>query len=351
MAFSAAIAALARLERPDVVHLNDWHTAAATGLLTERTPTVLTIHTLGYQGVMDRAWLDHLPVDAHRFAWHNATNPLAGAVELADRVIAVSPTYAAEIVTPESGMGLDDRLAALGSRLVGIRNGIDVSVWNPASDVHIAESFSGDSRQGRTACRRALANEAGWPDDSVPIGAIVSRLVEQKGIDLVLDIVEMIPHLPARLAILGAGAPELAGRLATAAAETPDNLWFVDGYDEALAHRLFAGSDLFVMPSRFEPCGLAQMQAMTYGSIPVVTDVGGLHDTVIDADRDRLNGTGFVSLDVSPAGLVDALHRAVRACRHDGRRKAIQGRGMTTDWSWALPAARHIEIYQEISGS
>ncbi len=349
MAFSAAIAGLAELERPDVLHLNDWHTAATAGLLADPPPTVLTIHTLGYQGTMDRSWLDHLPVQAHRFAWYDATNPLAGAIELVDRVVAVSPHYAAEIVTPEAGMGLHGRLAGLGDRLVGIRNGIDASVWNPATDPHIAEHFTSDDRSGRDACRRALSTEAGWAADHVPIVAMVSRLVEQKGIDLLLETVRFLPEMPARLAVLGAGTSDLAAALTGAAEHRPDHVWFFEGYDEPLAHRLFAGSDLFVMPSRFEPCGLAQMQAMAYGSIPVVTDVGGLHDTVIDADRDRSAGTGFVTGTVDTAGLVDALHRGVRAVRHAGRRRAIQGRGMTEDWSWTGPAARHLELYDQIA--
>ncbi len=351
MAFCAVIAELSRVRKPDVLHLNDWHTAATTGMAAELPPLLLTIHTLGYQGVMDRAWLDHLPVDAHRFAWYQATNPLAGALELVDRVVAVSPNYAAEIVTEEGGMGLHERLAALGDRLIGIRNGIDISIWNPVSDPSIAASFSGADRKGREACRLALAEETGWPVDKVPTVAIVSRLVEQKGIDLLLSAAQFFPHMSARLAVLGSGDAAVATALAECARAMPEHVWFFDGYDEPLAHRLFAGSDLFVMPSRFEPCGLAQMQAMAYGSIPVVTDVGGLHDTVVDADDDRLRGTGFVAATVDTAGLVDALHRAVRAWRHAARRTAIQGRGMNEDWSWVTPAAHHIEIYEELVAS
>ena len=350
MAFSAVVAALAVQRGPDVVHLNDWHTAAATGMLPVAVPTVLTIHTLGYQGTMGRSWLEHLGPDAHRFAWHDATNPLAGAVELADRVVAVSPHYAQEIVTEAGGMGLHHRLAGLGDRLVGIRNGIDTAIWDPTVDPHIAASFGVDDRRGRAACRGALAAECGWPDDNVPIVATVSRLVEQKGIDLLLDVVRFLPHVPARLAVLGSGDPDLAAGLRDAATIHPGQVFFVDGYDEPLAHRIFAGSDLFVMPSRFEPCGLAQMQAMAYGSIPVVTDVGGLHDTVTDADTDRGGGTGFVSADVDAAGLVDALHRAARALRHSARRRAIQGRGMAEDWSWTGPADRHLALYRDLVG-
>lgn len=348
--FSAAVAAMAQRYRPDVVHLNDWHTAATVGLLAQRPPTVLTIHTLGYQGVAGGEWLSRLSVEPGAFEWYGGTNPLAGAIGIVDRVIAVSPNYASEILTPESGMGLHERLAAVGDRLVGIRNGIDVGVWNPATDEHLTDNFDADDLDGRRRCRVTLRNQAGWPDDTEPVIAAVTRLVEQKGIDLLADTARFLAHLPARLAVLGSGSADLAGRLRAVADAHPDRVWFVDGYDAKLAHRMFAGSDLYVMPSRFEPCGLGQMQAMAYGSVPVVTDVGGLHDTVIDADADRSAGTGFVSQTVDAAGLVDAYHRACRALRHKGRRESIQRRGMTTDWSWTEPAARHVDIYREVAG-
>jgi starch synthase len=347
MAFSAAVAGLVARERPDVLHLNDWHTAATVGMLPDRPPTVLTIHTLGYQGTADRSWLDKLPVEAHRFAWFGGTNPLAGAIELVDRVVAVSPTYAREIVTPEGGMGLDDRLTALGDRLVGIRNGIDTAIWDPANDGHIAATYRVAERHGRDRCRLALIARAGWLDPKPPIAAMVTRLVDQKGVDLVIDAARFLPGMPLRLAVLGAGDAGLARQLHALADADPEHVWFFEGYDEPLAHQLFAGSDLFVMPSRFEPCGLAQMQAMAYGSIPVVTRVGGLCDTVTDADDDRTRGNGFTT-SVDTAGLVDALHRGVRAVRHAGRRTAIQGRGMNADWSWDGPAAEHIALYREL---
>ncbi|MEM9132687.1 MAG: glycogen/starch synthase [Actinomycetota bacterium] len=348
MAFSAVVAALAQAERPDVVHLNDWHTAAAAGMLPDPPALLLTIHTLGYQGVMDPAWLDHLHVGTDRYQWFGSANPLAGAIGTVDRVIAVSPNYAREILTEEEGMGLHGRLGAIGDRLIGIRNGIDTSVWHPAEDPHIAETYDAGDISARKLCRSRLVQEAGWADTKRPIAALVTRLVEQKGVDVLLEAVPYLAQMPLRLAVLGSGDATLAGGLQAAADAHPDLVWFTNGYDEPLAHRLFAGADLFVMPSRFEPCGLAQMQAMTYGSIPVVTDVGGLHDTVVDADADRSYGTGFISPTVTPAGLVDALHRAVRAVGHPGRRTAIQRRGMSQDWSWANPARRHLELYEEV---
>ncbi|MDH3752296.1 MAG: glycogen/starch synthase [Acidimicrobiia bacterium] len=347
--FAAVVAALADGEQPDVLHLNDWHTAAATAFVATSVPTVLTVHTLGYQGTTGPQWLGRLPNDPWRFAWYGGTNPLAGAIELVDRVIAVSPNYAAEIITPDAGMGLHERLGALGDRLVGIRNGVDTAIWDPGTDPHIAATYSVVDPAGRIECRRALADEAGWPDDKQPIIGLVTRLVEQKGIDILLDVVPFLRTMPARLAILGSGPPHLADRVQAAAVAAPDRVWFTDGYDTGLGHRIFAGSDLFAMPSRFEPCGLGQMQAMAYGALPVVTDVGGLHDTVVDADDDRAAGTGFVSRSVDAAGFVDALHRAVRAVKQPARRTAIQRRGMAEDWSWTVPGAAHIDLYRALA--
>ncbi len=349
MGFSAAITLLANRTNPDVIHLNDWHTAAATAWLHGRFPTVLTIHTLGYQGVSSESWLQHLGHQAFRFAWWGATNPMAGAIQLADRVLTVSPTYASEIVTDGGGAGLHDRLAALGDRLIGIRNGIDTGIWNPASDPLIAAKYTAADTTDRSACRAALYTEAGWAEDTQPLIAVVSRLVDQKGIDFALSCARFLDTMPARLMVLGSGSVSIADGLRYWQDRHPDRVWFFDGYDEPLAHRLFAGSDLFFMPSRFEPCGLAQMQAMAYGSIPVVTGVGGLVDTVVDDDRNRGDGTGFISESVDDAGILDALHRGVRAVRMSRRRDAIQRRGMTADWSWMQPAADHIELYHELA--
>lgn len=346
--FANAVTARAARTKPDLLHLNDWHTAAVLGMLADRPPTVLTIHTIGYQGVTDASWSTRLPIEPDAFAWYGGVNPLAGAIRLADLVIAVSPTYAREIVTSESGMGLHELLAARGDRLVGIRNGIDTAVWDPARDPHLAANFSSASPEGKLACRRALVAALGWPDDTQPLIGMVTRLTDQKGIDLVLDAIRFLPTLPARLAVLGAGDRTTADALRAATTAHPDRVAFTDGYDDALGHRIFAGSDLFLMPSRFEPCGLAQMQAMAYGTLPVVTDVGGLHDTVLDDDRARGAGNGFVSRTVDASGVTDALHRAVRATRQPSRRKAIARRAMAADWSWHTPAAAHIAWYERL---
>ena len=352
--FSAAVAALANADRPDVVHLNDWHTAPTIGFLADLPPTVFTIHTLGHQGIADAAWLGRLPYHADAFEGFAVTNPMLGAIRLADRVIAVSPNYAREIVTPEFGAGLDGELAARGASLVGIRNGIDVSEWDPRTDFHIAANYDAESvAAGKQVCRRALIDRAGFAgppvDADEPIVGVVSRLVHQKGIDLLLETVPFLHHLGARLVLLGSGDAGLADQLRYLAEVHPDRLAFVDGYDAGFAHQIFAGADLFAMPSRFEPCGLAQMQAMAYGTLPVVTDVGGLRDTVVDADAVPARGTGIAAHLASAAALTDALWRAVRLWRDEPRRRAAQHRGMTDDWSWQQPAADHRQLYQAVT--
>ncbi|MEZ5379456.1 MAG: glycogen/starch synthase [Acidimicrobiales bacterium] len=353
--FAAGIAALVRQLGPDLLHLNDWHTAATLGFLGTPPPTMLTIHTLGYQGISGAEWLGRLPVDPWRFAWYDVTNPLLGAIRSADAVVAVSPNYAREILTPEQGMGLDHELARIGDTLVGIRNGIDTGVWNPATDPHLPVTYRpGDDdiktiEAAKNAARSSIAATFGVPDDDQVLIAMVTRLVDQKGVDIALGLAPYLEHLGARLVILGSGQANLVEAVRSSVDHHPHRIAAItDRYDEPLAHQMFAGADLFVMPSRFEPCGLAQMQAMAYGTIPVATAVGGLVDTITDADDDPTNGTGFLSATVDLTGLVDANHRAVRAHRAAKRRRAIQKRGMAVDWSWHEPAKQHIEWYQRL---
>ena len=345
-AFSAAIAAISEKIQPDVLHLNDWHTALALGWV--KTPSVYTIHTLGYQGYAPAYWMDRLdPERSEAFERFGQVNPAAGAIRLADRVIAVSPNYANEILDPSRGAGLNNLLAERGSDLVGIRNGIDTELWDPLTDPCI------DARYGRTKIgnkeetKRLLDTRVGWETTEGPLIGMVTRLVDQKGIDLILGLVPFLEHMGARLIMLGSGAEELSSWAQELSEEHPDRFAFIDGYDLKVAHQIFAGSDLFCMPSRFEPCGLAQMQAMRYGSIPVVTPVGGLIDTVVDADEDPRNGTGFIARSVDSLGVLDALHRAVAAWRVRGRRLAIQKRGMAVDWSWDTPTQQHLAVYNE----
>ena len=348
-AFSAAVAALFSTSNCDVLHLNDWHTATALAHLENLPPTVFTVHTLGYQGASDRGWLDAFPHRAGSFERWGAVNPVAGAIRLSDVVVSVSPTYATEIRTPEGGFGLDDLLRDRGDSLVGILNGIDADIWNPAHDAAIATAYSAARPSGKDACTAALRAEVGLDPADGPLIGMVTRLTGQKGVDLALSCVPFLEGMGAQLVVLGSGDAHLVDQLTHAATIHPGRVAFRAGYDDALSHRIIAGSDLFLMPSRFEPCGLAQMQAMRYGTIPVVTDVGGLHDTVIDADRHPDNGTGIVAAAPTEAAVLDAVHRGVRLWRAKSRRNEARRRGMRIDWSWNVPAGQYIAIYSDIS--
>ena len=345
--FARAIAAFVERDPPDVLHLNDWHTAAALAGLDDPPPTVLSIHNLAYQGNADASWLHLIGPRAAHYEWWGGTNPLSGAVALADRIVAVSPHHANEIVTHEGGFGLDGPLRHRGDALVGILNGIDTDVWDPATDPLLAATFTAASLDARSDNRAALRERFGFPDDGVLLATVVTRLTHQKGIDLVAQLVPLLVQIPIRLAILGSGDAVLAAHLHELAGTHPDSFAFVDAYDEALSHLMFAGSDLYLMPSRFEPCGLTQMQAMRYGAIPVVTAVGGLVDTVADADLHRL-GTGFVAGRTTSDDLLAALFRAERRLRSRRRRAAIQKRIMAIDWSWREPTRRYVSLYDEL---
>jgi starch synthase len=346
-AFSTAVAALVSADRPDIVHLNDWHTSAALAMLAAPPPTVLTIHTLGYQGHADPGWAAAFErPDAYLFG--GAFNPLVGGIRLADLVVAVSPHYAQEIVTDAGGFGVAQILRDKGDRLVGILNGIDTCEWDPADDPHLAIGYDRSDLSPKLVLRDRLLAEVGLRDGGGPVIVVVTRLAEQKGIDLVVPVVAHLAGLGARMVVLGSGDRDLARALDEAAAVHPDVLAFVNGYDEGLAHRLFGGGDVLLMPSRFEPCGLAQMQAMRYGTLPLVTDVGGLHDTVIDIDASPSRGTGVVVPFPSAVAVMDGVHRMAKAFGQPRRRAAMRRRGMDVDWSWQQPTGRHIEWYRRL---
>jgi starch synthase len=355
--FSAAVAAIVKAQRADIVHCNDWHTAPTLAFTGPAVRSVLSLHNLAYQGQCHIGWLDvlgeHGEVYKQAYERHGECNPLAGALRLADRIIAVSPTYAAEIRTPAHGAGLDDVLHDRTDAILGIINGIESTSWDPSVDPLIPQTYSVKSMRtgegaGKVSCKSALRAELSLPNVSGPTIGFVSRLVDQKGVDFVIEATQFLSSIDGQLVVLGSGDQDLVRGLDAAVAQQPTRIAFRQAFDIGFAHRIFAGSDLFVMPSRFEPCGLAQMQAMAYGTIPVVTNVGGLHDTVIDADSDVEQGNGFVSNAVSSAGLVDALHRASRAWAIKRRRAVIIRNGMSHDWSWTGPAAQYQSTYDEL---
>ena len=347
--FSRAVAALVEANPPDILHLNDWHTGAALAALESPPPTVVSIHNLAYQGIAGPEWLELIGPRAAHFEWWGDTNPLSGALALADRVVAVSPNYVTEIITPEGGFGLDGPLRDRGDALIGVLNGIDTDVWNPADNPHLVENFDVSTLAKRAVNRTALLARLDFPDDGTPLATIVTRLTHQKGVDLITPLVPLLKQIPMRLGILGSGDAVLSAELHRLVAAHPDHLAFVDGYDESLSHQMFAGADVFVMPSRFEPCGLTQMQAMRYGAVPIVTAVGGLVDTVPDADLDTQRGVGFVAPRVESTDLLAAMFRAARRIKDKRRHAALQKRMMAIDWSWAGPAQTYVELYRELA--
>ena len=323
--FSIACAALAVVIGADVVHANDWHTAAIFAFLPPGVRTVFGVHNLAYQGDSDAGWVDAFPNHGQAFLRSGRCNPMAGGVTVADRVVAV----------------------------IGIRNGIDVSEWDPMIDRHLASNYGVSdfgvanpaTKAANTAALRRRFNLEGGDG---PLLGIVTRLVHQKGLDLVEGLAPYLASVDAQLVVLGSGDPPTAARFRALAQADPARVAFFEGYDIALSHQVFAGADLYLMPSRFEPCGLAQMQAMAYGAIPIVTNVGGLHDTVIDADSQPASGNGFIARHLDEAGLVDAVHRAARAWRERRRRADIIRRGMRTDWSWTAPAKAYRALYESL---
>lgn len=351
LAFSQAVAALTQRLTPDVLHLNDWHTAAALAALSEPPPSVLSIHNLAYQGQCEHAWVGRLGPRSEPYNAGTHCNPLAGGLALADAIVAVSPTYAHEIQTPELGCGLDGLLRSRSAAVVGIRNGIETDVWDPAADPLLERRFTIDDLAARAENRSALRAELGLPGYGGPLAVVVSRLVPQKGIDLLLPLLAGLPALGVQVAILGSGDRDLADALRAAASATPEWVAFVEGFDLGLSHRLLGGGDLLLMPSRFEPCGLTQMQAMRYGAVPVVTGVGGLRDTVGDADLHPGTGTGFVADAVTSDALRDALVRAVTAFSDSARWDVVQRRGMERDWSWDEPGAEYAQIYDRLANT
>ncbi|MFO7573395.1 MAG: glycogen/starch synthase [Gaiellaceae bacterium] len=349
LAFSAAVAALTRASGPDVLHVNDWHTAAALAWTTGETPGVLSVHNLAYQGQTGLEWAERLGSRAAAFAREGVCNPLAGGIALAEAIVVVSPTYREEVLRPETGAGLDALLRERQDALVGIRNGIDVEIWDPANDPRLPASFDADDLSGKALARAALLERLSLPDTHRPVAVAVTRLARQKGFDLLLPLLGELDGVGLQVAILGAGDAWLAQALREAALAHPASVAFVEGYDEELSHLLFAGGDLLLMPSRFEPCGLAQMQAMRYGTLPVVTDVGGLRDTVVDLDEDPVNGTGWRASSADTGPFAEALVRALRAWRDPSVRAAAQRRGMTADWSWREPAAAYLALYRSLT--
>jgi starch synthase len=347
---------------PDLFHAHDWQAALVPLYLRRLGDTarsVLTVHNLIFQGVFDRQTVNDLGLDwslytPHGLEHHGRASLLKGGLAAADVVTTVSPSYAAEILTPRFGCGLNGFLQHDVRRLVGIINGIDQGSWDPARDDLIPARYRAGDLAGKLRCRAALAGERGFrmAGDELLVG-VVSRLTEQKGMDLVAELVPELHALGARLVLLGSGDRELEQRFRWLAERFREHLSVEIGFDAALARRILAGSDAVLMPSRFEPCGLTQLYAMRYGAIPIVNPVGGLRDTVADPGDQALadgDGTGFAMTYPSAAALHGALDRAAAMHRHDpaGWRRLIHA-AMSRDSSWRTPAAQYVHLYRELT--
>jgi len=317
----------------------------------------MTVHNLAFQGLYPADTLEALGIPAQAFhidgvEFHGKLSFLKAGLSYADSVTTVSPTYAREIQTAEHGCGLDGVLRGRGERLTGILNGIDVSAWNPATDPHLAARYDISRMEGKALNKAQLQRELGLRASlETPLTAFIGRMTHQKGLDLLARIVPDIIAMPAQLAVLGRGERDLEREFAALASRFPESCAAATRFDEALAHRIEAGADILVMPSRFEPCGLNQMYSLRYGTLPVVRATGGLADTVVDAAPETLaarTANGFTFSATDAAALAAALTRATRAWRDRKLWSAMQRTGMSQDFSWDRSAASYLSLFRSL---
>ena len=345
---------------PDVLHAHDWQ-AAGTLLYAARgdlpsARRVLTVHNLAFQGLFPVEVAPVLDLGAdllhpEGIEFYGKVSLLKAGLLFAERITTVSPRYAREIQTEEYGCGLEGFLQARADRVVGILNGADYEAWNPERDPLIPAHYSAADLAGKRACKASLAHDFHLPArPRTPLVGAVSRLTDQKGFDLVTEVLErLLVDRDLEVVILGTGDPAIEKRLSSLAARHPAKLAVRIGYDEALAHRIYAGSDLFVMPSRYEPCGLSQLYSLRYGTPPIVRATGGLDDTVIDYDPRSQSGNGFKFTPATPAALDATWRRALTAWGSDENYPRLVRRGMQQDFSWGASAKSYRALYDQIA--
>lgn len=350
--------------KPDIIHCHDWHSAPVPVYLKtryakdpywENVPVLLTIHNLAYQGQYPAAQFGKTGFDVELLSpqfleFHGDMNFLKGGILFADRLNTVSPRYSREIQTREYGAGMEGLLRTRQKDLSGILNGVDYELWNPATDSHIHRAYAPEILGGKQACKRRLQAKLGLPARDVPLFAIVSRLYWQKGLDLVAKALSELLKLDLQLVVLGSGEPELEHLFSMAGNAQPERMRVKLGFDSPLAHEIYAGADFFLMPSRYEPCGLGQLYALAYGTVPVVRRTGGLADTITDANRITLdhetaNGLSFVPLTAE--AIVRNILRARELYRAPEALRKIQDTGMRQRFSWERSGAAYVELYNE----
>ncbi len=364
--FSRAALEYGRLHgiRPSVVHCHDWQTGLVPVYLKAHlagdpvlggVPAVFTIHNLAFQGLFPAAALPSLGLGWEIYTldgleYWGKISYLKGGINFSERITTVSPRYATEILGREMGFGFDGVLTRRAADLRGIVNGIDVERWNPSGDPFIAAPYSADDLSGKAADKRALLEAMGFElNETVlarPLIGLISRLTDQKGFDLLTSATAEMMALNATWVMLGSGERRYEDHWRGLAGRHPDRVAATIGFDEALAHRIEAGADLFLMPSRFEPCGLNQLYSLRYGTVPVVRAVGGLDDTVADADDSPREATGFKFGSYTAAAMLAAIRRALTAFSNPSRWSEIQRAGMRRDHSWDASAAEYVKVYR-----
>jgi len=346
---------------PDLVHCHDWHAGLAPAYIAQNpalnAPTVFTIHNLAFHGLF--------PLDCHTdlglltsgamqsgIEFHGQLSFMKAALVHARRVNAVSPGYAREICAPDAGWGLDGLLRDRGADLSGILNGVDYRIWDPATDPALPRNYDVVSLHGKKVCKLMLQAELGFrPSTKTPLFAVVSRLTEQKGLDLLLGALPVLHAEGGQLVVIGSGDAHIEAGFRAAAAAHPKSVSIYLGYDEATSHRITAAADVLLVPSRFEPCGLTQLYALRYGTLPLVRRVGGLADTVVDSTPETINdetANGFVFGEISIESLAARIRDACAMFRHRNVWRQIQRQGMMQDFSWDDSAARYEALYRSI---
>jgi starch synthase len=367
---AAAIEWASTQPRFDIIHSHDWqgglaavyarrlHTVRTVRTVpTVPTPTVFTIHNLAYQGVFDKTWVPHLGLSWQDFTidgfeFHDKLSFMKAGLNFADAITTVSPTYADEIQRPEYGNGLDGVIRRRRGALAGILNGIDPDEWNPAADAHLPAPFDSQDLSGKLAAKRALLEVFGFPitEDRLarPVIGMVSRMVDQKGLDLIAAAAVDLAALDATIVIVGTGEPKYQDMWRLLMRSRPDRISVFIGFDERRAHLVEGGSDIFMMPSRFEPCGLNQMYSLRYGTVPVVRAVGGLVDTVRPFNPRNGQGNGFLFAPYEPRAFLDALRAALAAYPNKKIWTRLQKNGMKADFSWDHSAGEYVKMYKRL---
>jgi starch synthase len=360
-----AIEFVKRVWLPDVVHCHDWQTALVPLLMrtqymddpvTRNLPVVLTIHNLAYQGIFPRAVLKSAGLPESLFTldkleFYGSVNFLKGGILFADYLSTVSRRYALEIQTPEYGSALDGVIRERSGRLVGILNGVDYSAWSPEADNFIAQKYSAQNLDGKKACKKDLLQYFKLPADKPehlerPLLGIVSRFADQKGFDLIAQISTELMQENLSLAVLGTGQAEYERLFRGLAEKYPARVGLKIGYDNSLAHKIEAGADIFLMPSRYEPSGLNQMYSLRYGTVPVVRATGGLDDTIQGFDPKTNQGTGFKFINYDGASLLQCVRAALTVFREPKAWQQLQKNGMAQDFSWRASAAAYVTLYE-----